>query len=246
VPSISAIIAGDASFPRPLRPGGRDDMFSKYHGFLTANTRSAVQTRHYAREREELPEGSSRKVDVMTTRADVLETLRTGGQDALDRIFPVVYEELRAIAPRHVAARKNGTLVTTELVHEAYLKLVDQSRAQWRDRAHFFALASAAMRHVLVDRARARLTRKRGGARRQITLDDEMLAVDNDAESLLAIDDALNRLAELDPRLARVVECRFYGGLSEEEIAEALGVTERTVQRLWSKARMVLSRSLAS
>lgn len=182
----------------------------------------------------------------MTTRANVLEELRTGGQESLDRLFPLVYRELRTIAHRHVASRKNGTLATTELVHEAYLKLVDQSRAQWRDRAHFFALASAVMRHVLIDRAKARARRKRGGEQRQVTLDDEMLAFDNDAASLLAIDDALDRLAELDPRLTRVVECRFYGGLSEQETAEALGVTVRTVQRDWAKARMLLSRALAS
>lgn len=182
----------------------------------------------------------------MTTQANVLEELRTGGQESLDRLFPLVYRELRAIAHRHVASRRNGTLATTELVHEAYLKLVDQSRAQWRDRAHFFALASAVMRHVLVDRAKARATRKRGGERRQVTLDDEMLAVDSDAASLLAIDDALDRLAELNPRMARVVECRFYGGLTAEEIAEALGVTVRTVERDWAKARMLLSRALAS
>jgi RNA polymerase sigma factor (TIGR02999 family) len=180
----------------------------------------------------------------MTTHADVLDDLRTGGQSALDRVFPLVYRELRAIAHRHVSAHKNGTLATTELVHEAYLKLVDQSRAEWRDRAHFFALASAAMRHVLVDRARARATRKRGGERRQVTLEDEMVAIDNDAESLLAIDDALTKLATIEPRLARVVEYRFYGGLSEEEIAEALGVTVRTVERDWAKARMLLRRAL--
>jgi RNA polymerase sigma factor (TIGR02999 family) len=177
---------------------------------------------------------------------DVLEDLRSGEAAVLDRLFPLVYGELRKIAHRHVASRHKGTLATTELVHEAYLKLVDQSRAQWRDRAHFFALASAAMRHVLVDRARARATRKRGGEQRRVTLDDDMLSVDNDAESLLVIDDALTRLAEFEPRLARVVECRFYGGLSEEEIAEALGVTVRTVQRDWSKARMLLSRALAT
>lgn len=184
--------------------------------------------------------------DVTTTPAELLNELRAGGQEALDRLFPLVYRELRKIAHRHVESRKNGTLATTELVHEVYLKLVDQSRAQWRDRAHFFALASAAMRHVLVDRARARATRKRGGERRQVTLDDEMLAVDNDAASLLAIDDAIKRLAELEPRLARIVECRFYGDLSEEEIAEVLGVTVRTVQRDWAKARMLLGRALAS
>lgn len=182
----------------------------------------------------------------MMDSPDVLEDLRSGEAAGLDRLFPLVYGELRKIAHRHVTSRHKGTLATTELVHEAYLKLVDQSRAQWRDRAHFFALASAAMRHVLVDRARARATQKRGGEQRRVTLDDEMLTVDNDAESLLVIDDALTRLAEFEPRLARVVECRFYGGLSEEEIAEALGVTVRTVQRDWSKARMLLSRVLAT
>ena len=181
----------------------------------------------------------------MTTRANLLDDLRTGGPGALDRVFPLVYRELKAIAHRHISAHKNGTLATTELVHEAYLKLVDQSRAEWQDRAHFFALASAAMRHVLVDRARARVTRKRGGGRRQVALTDQMLAIDNDAESLLAIDDALTRLAAVEPRLARVVECRFYGGLSEEEIAEALGVTVRTVERDWAKARMLLLRTIA-
>ena len=183
---------------------------------------------------------------VVTTRSDVLEDLRSGGRQALDSLLPVVYAELRAIAHRQVASRVNGTLVTTELVHEAYLKLVDQSRAEWTDRAHFFALASVAMRQVLIDRAKARATLKRGGARRQVTLEDDMAKIDSDAESVLAIDDALTRLAQIDPRLARVVECRFYAGLSEEEIAEALGVTVRTVERDWAKARMLLRDTLAS
>lgn len=183
----------------------------------------------------------------MTTRSDVLEDLRSGRREALDRLVPVVYRELRAIARRHLAGHAAGnTLVTTALVHEAYLKLVDQSNAEWRDRAHFLALASVAMRHVLIDRAKARSAVKRGGIRRRITLDDAALAVDSHAESLLEIDDALDRLAEVDPRLARVVECRFYGGMSEEEIAEALGVTVRTVERDWAKARMLLRRTLAS
>jgi RNA polymerase sigma factor (TIGR02999 family) len=182
----------------------------------------------------------------MTSRADLLEELRTGGQDALDRLLPIVYQELRAIAHRHVAKRSPGTLATTELVHEAYLKLVDQSRAQWRDRAHFFALASVAMRHVLVDRAKGRATQKRGGDRRRVTLEDDMATIDDDAESLLAIDEALTKLAAIEPRLARVVEYRFYGGLSPEEIAEVLGVGVRTVDRDWAKARMLLRSSLAS
>jgi RNA polymerase sigma factor (TIGR02999 family) len=183
----------------------------------------------------------------MTTPTEVLEQLRSGQREALDRIMPVVYRELRAIAHRRLAAHgPRRTLVTTALVHEAYLKLVDQSDATWRDRAHFLALASVAMRHVLIDRARARATMKRGGARKQITLDDETATLEDRAQSLLEIDDALDGLAAVAPRLARVVECRFYGGLSEPEIAEALGVTVRTVQRDWTKARMLLRAALES
>jgi RNA polymerase sigma factor (TIGR02999 family) len=135
---------------------------------------------------------------------------------------------------------------TTALVHEAYLKLVDQSQAGWRDRAHFLALASLAMRHVLVDRAKARAALKRSGARRRISLDDEEIGVDDQPEAILELDEAMNRLSELEPRLARVVECRFFGGLTEEQIAAALGVTVRTVQRDWNKARMLLQRALVS
>jgi RNA polymerase sigma factor (TIGR02999 family) len=183
----------------------------------------------------------------VTLPPEVLEDLRSGRREALDRILPLVYEELRAIAHRRLAAREvGGTLVTTGLVHEAYLKLVDQSNAEWRDRAHFLALASVAMRHILIDRAKARTRLKRGGVRRRVTLDDAIGSVEDQAESLLEIDDALDRLAQIEPRLAHVVECRFYGGLTEEEIAEALGVTTRTVERDWAKARMLLRNALAS
>lgn len=178
---------------------------------------------------------------------EVLAALRTRGHETLDRLLPAVYEELRAIAHRHLAVRGRGaTLNTTALVHEAYLKFVDQSDARWRDRAHFFALASVAMRHVLVDRARARATLKRGGARRRVTLDESTVAAADQPEVLLQLDEALDRLAELDARLARVVECRFFGGMREDEIAEALGVTTRTVQRDWAKARMLLRQALSA
>ena len=178
-------------------------------------------------------------------RNDLLMELRSGRHGAIDQLIPLVYNELRLIAHRQLAARARGsTLSTTALVHETYLKLVDQSRADWRDRAHFLAVASIAMRHVLVDRAKARATLKRGGERRRITLDDAHIAVDDQAEALLQLDEAMNRLAALQPRLARVVECRFFGGLTEDEIAEALGVTVRTVQRDWAKARMLLQREL--
>lgn len=181
-----------------------------------------------------------------TASGDFLAALRSGRRDTLDAMMPKVYEQLRVIARHQLAGREGGgTLSTTGLVHEAYLKLVDQSRVAWRDRAHFFALASVAMRHVLVDRARARLTQKRDGVRHRVTLEDDRIPGDDQPEALLELNDAIDRLAAAEPRLARVVECRFFGGLSEDETAEALGVTTRTVQRDWAKARMLLRRALA-
>ena len=186
-------------------------------------------------------------MDAPTTPTDVLTELRSDTQKALDQVVALAYQELRAIAHRRLAARgRGGTLSTTALVHEAYLKLVDQSRAGWQDLAHFLALASLAMRHVLVDRARERSALKRSGSRRQITLDDEVLAVEDQSDVVLQLDEALDRLATLEPRLARVVECRFFGGLTEEETAAALGVTTSTVQRDWVKARVLLRRVLES
>jgi RNA polymerase sigma factor (TIGR02999 family) len=168
----------------------------------------------------------------------------TSTPPSVDALMPLVYDELRAIAHRQLAARPGATLQTTGLVHEAYLKLAERAPGRLNDRGHFLALASLAMRHVLVDRARARLTGKRGGAQRRVSLDEEEIAVDDQPEALLQLHDALNRLAEAEPRLARVVECRFFGGLTEDEIAEALGVTVRTVRRDWVKARALLRRAL--
>jgi RNA polymerase sigma factor (TIGR02999 family) len=180
--------------------------------------------------------------------SDVLSELRSGSRLAVDRLVPLVYDELRAIAHRQLVARGGGgaTLQTTGLVHEAYLKLVDHARAEERDRAHFLALASVAMRHVLVDRARARVAQKRGGEQVRVTFDEEQIAVEDQPEALLQLDEAMTRLGQMEPRLARVVECRFFGGLTEEEIAEALGITVRTVQRDWAKARMLLRREMES
>ena len=173
--------------------------------------------------------------------------LQSGRLVTLDRIMPIVYEHLRVIARHQLARREGGgTLSTTGLVHEAYLKLADQSGGVWSDRAHFFALASVAMRHVLVDRAKARLAHKREGALRRVTLDDDRVPGDDQPEVMLDINDAVDRLAAAEPRLARVVECRFFGGLSEDETAEALGITTRTVQRDWAKARMLLRRALSA
>ena len=168
---------------------------------------------------------------------------------SLDAVVAAVYVELCAVAHRHLAARGGasggGTLVTGALVHEAYLKLASAEQPAWRDRSHFLAIAAVAMRQILVDRARARAALKRGGTQARVTLDEDALAVDDDPVALLEIDEALDQLAAVSPRLARVVELRFYGGLSEEEIALALGLTVRTVQRDWSKARMLLRRALA-
>jgi len=169
------------------------------------------------------------------------------GQKSVEDVVELTYQELRAIAHRRLVARgRGGTLSTTALVHEAYLKLVDQSQSGWNDRAHFFALASLAMRHVLVDRARERHALKRGGEHRQVTLNDDVTSVEEQADVLLQIDEALERLAAFEPRLAQVVECRFFGGLTEADTAEALGVTIRTVQRDWVKARVLLRRALES
>ena len=186
-------------------------------------------------------------MDLSTPPTDVLAGLRSGQGESLDHLLPLVYQELRAMARRQLRAQgRGGTLQTTALVHEAYLKLVDQSRAEWKDRAHFLAVASIAMRHILVDRAKARLALKRGGEFRRITLDEQDIGIDDQPDALVQLDEALERLGAVEPRLVRVVECRFFGGLTEEEIAEALGLTVRTVQRDWAKARMMLRRALES
>ena len=173
--------------------------------------------------------------------------LRIGRRDTLDDLMPGVYDELRSIARRQLSLRApGGTLSTTGLVHEAYLKLVGQSGVTWRDRGHLFALASVAMRHVLVDRARARQANKREGPSKRVPLDSEQIAAEDQAEALLLLNDAIDRLAAVEPRLARVVDCRFFGGLTDEETAESLGVTPRTVQRDWCKARMFLRHVLST
>ena len=175
------------------------------------------------------------------TTLDALDSL-----DSLDELLPLLYPELRRVARRELAMRPADTLSATALVNELYLKLVGAQGRAWNDRAHFLAIASVAMRHILVDRARRRTATKRGGTRRAVTLDENVGAARTQAESLLEIHDALDRLAVIDARLARVVECRFFGGMSDEEIAEALGVTTRTIRRDWVKARALLSHALAA
>jgi RNA polymerase sigma factor (TIGR02999 family) len=171
------------------------------------------------------------------TITDVLLQVRQGTPEALDRLFSLVYAQLRRIAHRQLQGERPGhTLGTTGLVHEAYLKLVDQSRIDWEDRRHFFAAAARAMRQILVDYARRYRTQRRGGGLQRVALNDA-LAVEEQADLVLAVHEALGRLAGVNERLSRVVECRYFAGLTDEETAVALGMTARTVQRDWVKAK---------
>ncbi len=172
----------------------------------------------------------------MTQREnDVTQALisaSAGDQLAGDLLWQMTYQELHRIAQRHLyRERADHTLSATALVHEAYLRLVDQDRIEWQNRAHFFSVASQVCRRILVDYARKRRAQKRGGARARVTLDDAAASVDGESDEILALHEALERLAVLDQRLAKLVECRYYGGLSEIETAEVLGVSERTVRR---------------
>lgn len=170
--------------------------------------------------------------------SEALLAYRQGTPGAFDRLVALVYEDLRRIARRQLGRLRPGyTINSTGLVHEAYLKMVDQSRASWQDRSHFFAVSARAMRQILVDHARRRARRKRGGDRRATELDEAMSPVAADAEQVLLMHDALERLTAVDARLTQVVECRFFAGYSEDETAEILGVSARTVRRDWMRAR---------
>jgi RNA polymerase sigma factor (TIGR02999 family) len=168
-----------------------------------------------------------------------------GDQEALDRLFPMVYDELRKLAHARIREERPGhTLNTTALVHEAYLKLVDLDRVQWQDRAHFFALSARVMRHLLVNYAHRRKTRKRGGDRQRVDLDEERLIPDAEVDRLLDLDEALTRLAAQHPRPAKAVEHSYFGGLTNEETAAVLGVSQATVERDLRLARAWLARAL--
>jgi RNA polymerase sigma-70 factor, ECF subfamily len=168
---------------------------------------------------------------------DLLLQIRGGDAEAMNRLFPLVYGELRRLAHWQLQnERADHTLDTAALVHETYLKLVDQPRVHWQDRGHFFRVAAWAMRRILVDYARRYRALRRGGGLRPIPLEEEA-AIAERSDTLVALDEALERLASKNERLSRVVECRYFAGLTEEETAEALGVTPRTVQRDWAKAR---------
>lgn len=163
----------------------------------------------------------------------------------VDSLFLAVYDELRRVAHRHLQHEATGhTLTTTDLVHQAYLTLSEQTRAQWSSRAHFMSVAATAMRRILIDHARSRLSAKRGGDMRRIPLESAAPAVTQPPDLLVALDEALERLRSLDQRQAQVVECRFFGGMTEDETAEALGIAVRTTRRDWVKARSWLYREL--
>ena len=180
--------------------------------------------------------------------SEVTELLRLwsdGRADALDRLLPLIQLELRQLAASYMRReRPNHTLQPTALVNEAYLRLINDRNLAWQNRAHFFAIAARSMRQILVERARARHAAKRGGRREQVTLDEGTLAAAGTSIDLLALDEALERLAALDPEQARLVEMRFFGGLTIEEAAEALGVSPATVKRSWTVARAWLRREL--
>jgi RNA polymerase sigma-70 factor, ECF subfamily len=181
------------------------------------------------------------------TITDFLLEARAGDRAALDRLFGLVYEELRRIAHHALRYERTGhTLGTTGLVHEAYFKLVDQNRVEWQDRAHFFGVASRAMRQILVEYARLRGAAKRGGRVQVVALEEGLVPAEQRAEALLAMDEALTRLAAHDSGLAQVVECRFFAGLTEEETAEATGASLRTVQRQWRRAKAWLYQELTT
>jgi RNA polymerase sigma-70 factor (ECF subfamily) len=176
----------------------------------------------------------------------ILRDWSGGDARAPERLMPFVYDELRRLARAFLNRERGGhTLQPTALVNEAYLRLVDQTRVDWQSRAHFYGIASRMMRRVLIDHARARVTDKRGGATLRLSLEDVQAPAEQRAASLVALDEALARLAALDERKSRVVEMRFFGGMTDEEIAEALGVTTRTVLRDWKKARLWLYRELS-
>jgi len=168
---------------------------------------------------------------------ELLVASRDGDAQALNRLLPLVYDELRRLAAHYLRReRSDHTLQPTALVHEAYLRLIDQN-VSWQNRAHFFGVAAQMMRRILVDYARSRLAAKRGSGGIKVSLDDALNLTDERAGDLVALDDALERLAEFDPQKSKIVELRFFGGLSVDEAAEVLGIGTATVTRQWKMAK---------
>jgi RNA polymerase sigma-70 factor, ECF subfamily len=169
-----------------------------------------------------------------------------GNARALEKLVPLIYDELRRMAKRYMRGQSVGhTLQTTELIHEAYLKLVDNEQKEWKNRSHFFGVASQAMRHILVDYARAKQSKKRGGIQHQITLDENAAVFNDRSDDIVALNDALEKLDKLDARKVKVVEMKFFGGLTMDEIGEVLNISPETVKRDWRFSRTWLLRELS-
>lgn len=168
----------------------------------------------------------------------LLLQLKQGNQEAAEKLIPVVYDELKRLARAHMRReRSDHTLQTTALVHEAYLKLVRQETAQWQGRSHFFGIAAQLMRQILIDHARGHLRKKRGGGKAAVSLTEALAFSPEHSEELVRLDEALKRLSKIDPRQGKIVELRFFGGLSVEETSEFLGVSPKTVKRDWAVAK---------
>jgi RNA polymerase sigma factor (TIGR02999 family) len=177
---------------------------------------------------------------------DLLVSYGRGDKESLDKLMPVVYDELRRQAARYLRREQPGhTLQTTALIHEAYVRLVDQRNVQWQNRAHFFGIAAQMMRRILVDHARTKKRAKRGGSDIKVSLDDATVAVKGQDLDVVALDEALERMAEIDEQQSRVVELRFFSGLTVEETAEVMGISPATVKRDWSMAKAWLHRELS-
>jgi RNA polymerase sigma factor (TIGR02999 family) len=185
----------------------------------------------------------------MASQANITELLvgyGRGDKEALDQLMPVVYDELRRQAARYLRREQAGhTLQTTALIHEAYMRLVDQRNVQWQNRAHFFGIAAQLMRRILVDHARTKKRVKRGGSAVRVSLGDATVAVKGQDLDVVALDEALDRLARVDEQQSRVVELRFFSGLTVEETAEVMGISKATVKRDWSMAKAWLHRELS-
>lgn len=177
----------------------------------------------------------------------LLVDIRSGESDAYNKLFSIVYDQLRDMARYHLrfsGGNKNQTLSKTGLVHEAYIKLIDYKESEWENRAHFYAIASKCMRHILVDLSRKKRAEKRGGKNRKLTLDEEQISIEEHAETLIDLSGLIDEMAGFDKRKSQIVEMRFFGGMTIPEISEVLNVSSRTVDRDWLKARAWLLHKL--
>lgn len=184
---------------------------------------------------------------MVSEATQILAAITDGDRSSADRLMEIVYDDLRALAASYLGAEtRSNTLQPTAVVHEAFMKLVDQDNVDWRGRSHFFAVGATTMRHILVDHARRRSADKRGGGRQRIALNEELTVSPQQDEDVLAVDEALTTLAEIDPQRAQIVELRFFGGLTNDEVAGVLGISRRAVQKKWAGTRVWLRRHLSA